>query len=763
MVNILSPFFLLSSICTFLLGVWVICINPRSKVYLSWLLFCQSVALWSFGLGILTWIKSENIANNFYFVHYLGAIHIPVAFLYFVRVYFLKKEKITFDVAIGVLLAELQLYWFWVGDLVGPLTPKWLFTFYTNPGKYYVFYMVYFAVYVTYSFYLMLKSYAEFPTEKKRKIFFMVATALGYTGGSSAFLLVYINALPPFGILIFPLFPILTTYAIVRHRFMDIEVIIKKTIVFAGIAATTVACIAIPIALAQVLIGRAVLGTINPFLLMTVGVVTAILIYRPVERRLVDLTDRYLFQKKYSYRLLLKENSKQLALIKSLDEMAKQIVAFLIKQGRIRNAGIFMQSPDQKRFELRYPLGYGGRRKRPSFSMENDHPLVKFLVERKTPIVLGELEKEAKNIPSEFSVLEEIREVMRRLKAEVIIPSFLGGGISSNNQVKNNESGFHLRNVLVLGPKKSDEEYTDEDLDVFFTIAQDSAIAAENARLFDTVLKEREAKVKAEHLARRAQFAGLVKHETKSKLTYIDGPARDISRYFVADLKKFLEEYEEEELSEKKEVLKNEFLRTCDKIQEASRKINAAVDRVLIIAQTASAGINEKDKSFQELDCRLIWEDAKEESGLKKQCDFESNMPEGFIVYCNYHALQRTLVNLITNAYDAMKSSDEPLIKLRCSYENMEGNRVAHFEVQDFGCGIHKDIQKTIFEDGFSTKPKPDTKDLLSSGHGQGLAACKIYIEGIHNGKLWFESEAGRGTTFKFWVPMKGNGESNHG
>jgi len=109
-----------------------------------------------------------------------------------------------------------------------------------------------------------------------------------------------------------------------------------------------------------------------------------------------------------------------------------------------------------------------------------------------------------------------------------------------------------------------------------------------------------------------------------------------------------------------------------------------------------------------------------------------------------------------------MKDKDEPLIKLRCSYENIEGKRVAYFEVEDAGCGIPKEIQEKIFENGFSTKPKPDAKDLISSGHGQGLAACKLYIESIHEGKIWVESEVGKGTAFKFWIPAnEGNGKSN--
>jgi hypothetical protein len=155
------------------------------------------------------------------------------------------------------------------------------------------------------------------------------------------------------------------------------------------------------------------------------------------------------------------------------------------------------------------------------------------------------------------------------------------------------------------------------------------------------------------------------------------------------------------------------------------------------------------------MSCKVIWDDAKEESGLSEKCDFESNIPDGFAAYVNYYALQRVFVNLITNAYDAMNNKDEIIIKLRCSYENIENITVSYFELEDSGAGIPEHIKSKIFNDGFSTKPKPHVSDLISSGHGQGLSACKMYIENIHKGKIWVESEIGKGSIFKFWIPMQ--------
>ena len=80
--------------------------------------------------------------------------------------------------------------------------------------------------------------------------------------------------------------------------------------------------------------------------------------------------------------------------------------------------------------------------------------------------------------------------------------------------------------------------------------------------------------------------------------------------------------------------------------------------------------------------------------------------------------------------------------------------KVGYFELSDNGPGIPQDILDHIFDQGFSTKPKPKSTEMEAAGHGQGLWVCKKVIEEIHKGKIWVESELGKGTTFKFWLPL---------
>jgi two-component system, NtrC family, nitrogen regulation sensor histidine kinase NtrY len=98
--------------------------------------------------------------------------------------------------------------------------------------------------------------------------------------------------------------------------------------------------------------------------------------------------------------------------------------------------------------------------------------------------------------------------------------------------------------------------------------------------------------------------------------------------------------------------------------------------------------------------------------------------------------LLRVMNNLVNNAVQALDGNSE--IKLGLEKEN---NKYV-ISVTDNGKGIDDNLKGRIFQPNFSTK---------SYGTGLGLAMCKRIIE-QHGGKIWFESENGKGTSFYFSI-----------
>ena len=121
----------------------------------------------------------------------------------------------------------------------------------------------------------------------------------------------------------------------------------------------------------------------------------------------------------------------------------------------------------------------------------------------------------------------------------------------------------------------------------------------------------------------------------------------------------------------------------------------------------------------------------------------------------DHRKIQRVLANLISNAF---KFTQKGYIKLKVEMEKLPvsigdelESLVIHFIVSDSGIGIPKEKHEVVF-DSFSQVDGSLTKKYY--GSGLGLAIAKRLVE-LMNGKIWFESTVGVGTTFHFVLELK--------
>ncbi len=127
--------------------------------------------------------------------------------------------------------------------------------------------------------------------------------------------------------------------------------------------------------------------------------------------------------------------------------------------------------------------------------------------------------------------------------------------------------------------------------------------------------------------------------------------------------------------------------------------------------------------------------------GITVHSELASNLP---ILHGDPVELQQVLINLITNACDAMADMPREARALTI-HTRLDGNDFVSISVCDTGPGIAKGNLEQVFEAFFTSKEK---------GLGLGLSVCRTIIN-AHGGKLWAEHNSDRGATFRLSLPVK--------
>jgi len=125
---------------------------------------------------------------------------------------------------------------------------------------------------------------------------------------------------------------------------------------------------------------------------------------------------------------------------------------------------------------------------------------------------------------------------------------------------------------------------------------------------------------------------------------------------------------------------------------------------------------------------------------------FGENLP---LVPCHLGEFNQVILNLIVNAAHAIAQvvGDGGKGKGKITISTRQHEGAVEVAISDTGAGIPEQIRSRIFEPFFTTKP-------LGKGTGQGLALAHSVIVRKCGGKLWFQTETGKGTTFYIRLPL---------
>lgn len=242
----------------------------------------------------------------------------------------------------------------------------------------------------------------------------------------------------------------------------------------------------------------------------------------------------------------------------------------------------------------------------------------------------------------------------------------------------------------------------------------------------------------AHKLASLGRLSAGIVHEINSPIGSIFSNNEVILRS-LARLKKILTEQPETATP-----IPQKALDLVDNIASLSEVDRIACERIAGIIRSLKtfARVNENDIQKVNLNDLLRNTVKLTSATFRRRVAFECEFGDFQDVECYPGLLYQVFLNLIVNAAQAIE--DEGTVTIRTRLDGC----FAEIEISDDGCGIPPEVQRRIFTAGFTTKP-------LGEGTGLGLTITREIVEDTHGGKISFETELGRGTTFQVRIPLE--------
>ncbi len=182
--------------------------------------------------------------------------------------------------------------------------------------------------------------------------------------------------------------------------------------------------------------------------------------------------------------------------------------------------------------------------------------------------------------------------------------------------------------------------------------------------------------------------------------------------------------------------------KALSKILDAANRAAKVTQTILGLARNRSGEREPTDLTAVVRDTLVLLEREMVRYRISLETELEPTPP----AIAEGNQIQRVLINLLTNARQAIGESGT--IKIRLSYDHE--HRQVVLMVRDSGNGIPPESLPRIFEPFYSTKQGPDASG--KGGTGLGLSSCREIVE-EHQGKIRVESSLGKGTAFYIRLP----------
>jgi signal transduction histidine kinase len=490
--------------------------------------------------------------------------------------------------------------------------------------------------------------------------------------------------------------PISFAIAIVRYKAFDIDLIIRRTTIYAVVLGLVFTLYIGIVAIATQLLFDTARTSSVPSVIAALAVA---LVFEPLRRRTQRSIDKRFFRTKFDAHSLEREMSDRMKNFYTLPDLGSYVIETVDTHLPVTRIGFFILAQPNDRLQLIAHHGFDLLTRR-SVAFSN--------AQLKTDLVQPVIRRPFAPTEGEFEEADET--VFARWGIAAAFPMKL------QNKV--------VRGFLVVGARRSDKRFSEEDLDFLKTVVSQASIAIERIRLHEELIIEQEESERLAELNKlKTYFVSSVSHDLKTPLTSIS---------MFAELIK-----DRESLSAEK---RNEYLGI---IQGESQRLTRLIGTVLDFAKIERGT---KEYVFQIVELNSL---------VRRVCDlleYQFTM-QGFTVHvmtvqdsisvsADPDSLTDVVMNLLTNA---MKySAEQKEISISVGTSGADGI----VEVRDRGIGIPAEKLPRIFDAFFRVD-----ESSSSGGAGLGLAIAKHTID-AHHGRIEVQSVVRQGSTFSIYLPL---------
>jgi len=324
-------------------------------------------------------------------------------------------------------------------------------------------------VFVGVGLYLLIKKYrgSVDPAERNRTMYLIA-------GWSILMLLSYTNLIPVVAGLpldhIGSLINILIiTYAISRFRLLDIRFVMRKGLVYSTLTISLTALYLLLLFILQMFF-QGWAGYSSLALAAGFAILMAVL-FNPLRNLLQKGVDRIFFREAYDYRQMLLNFSDRISNVLDLSELAQSILDPIVEVLHIKQAALLFPRIESGDFIAQFTQRATTEEPATNLRLTGDNPIVTWLATKGKA-----LRRELIDINPQFKGLWETERTDIKAPCTALFCPVRSKG--------------NLIGILAVGKKQSDSPYSDEEVDLLMTIANEAAVAIENARMLDSLRNE---------------------------------------------------------------------------------------------------------------------------------------------------------------------------------------------------------------------------------------------------------------------------------